>query len=278
MSMTRDDLVGHEPDIVELAKRLSWKPLTDEHRRRLAAEVMAQADVAVVRSRRRGWTIAGVVAAAAVLLVVGLGRDHQVADAPAVTASQSPEMVETSGRSVSALEAPVEAPPAARELHGVVQLHDGELTIDTRTREPVTIVTGQTRVTITSSRATVVARRGVIVTAQVFAGTAEITEAGHTRIVEAGEVWTPSPAASSLQEFRAGYELLRDGKYEEAIEAFDHATDPVVDEDARFWAAIAAERAGNKEDAAKRLNAFMRAFPASPRLDDARSALERVTR
>jgi TolA-binding protein len=117
----------------------------------------------------------------------------------------------------------------------------------------------------------------VIVTAQVFAGTAEITEAGRTRIVEAGEVWTPSAAASSLQEFRAGYELLRAGKFDEAVAAFDRATDPVVVEDAQFWAAIASERAGNKGESVRRLNAFMQAFPASPRLDDARAALERVT-
>ncbi|HUS31638.1 MAG TPA: hypothetical protein VMZ53_24205 [Kofleriaceae bacterium] len=275
--MSPDEIAAHEPEIVELAKRLPWKPLSEEHRRRLAAEVMAQADVAVVRSRRRGWAIAAVVAAAAaVALVVGLRRDVAT-HAPTIAAGESPESVETSGRSTSALESPP-APAVAPEIHGVVQLHDGELTIDTRQREPVTVVTGGTRVTITSSRATVVARRGVIITAQVFAGTAEITEAGHTRIVEAGEVWTPSPAATSLQSFRAGYELLRDGKYDDAVRVLDLATDPVVLEDATFWAAIACERAGNKAEAARRLEAFMTAFPASPRLDDARSALERVTR
>jgi hypothetical protein len=276
--MTSEELTAHEPDIVELAQRLPWKPLSEDHRRRLAAEVMAQADVAdvaVVRSRRRGWAVAAaLVAAAALAMFVGTRREIGT-HAPAVSATESPELVETSGHWSAASESP---PPATPELRGVVQLHDGELTIDTREREAVTIVTGTTRVTITGSRATVVARRGVIVTTRVFAGTAEIREAGQTRIVEAGEIWTPSPAKSSLQSFRAGYELLRDGKFEEAIEELDSATDPVVLEDAQFWAAIAYERLGKKAEAAERLEAFMAAFPASPRLDDARSALERVTR
>jgi hypothetical protein len=273
--MTPDEMAAHEPEIVELAQRLPWKPLSEEHRRRVAAEVMAQADVAVVRSRRRGWAIAAIVAAAAAaVLVVGLRREVERVNAPSFAIDQAPEATETSSRSTVSLE----SPPAAPELRGVVQLHDGELTIDTRSRGPVTVVTGGTRVTITSSRATVVARRGVIVTAQVFAGTAQIEEDGRTRIVEAGEVWTPAPAVSSLQLFRTGYEQLRAGHFDDAIAAFDRATDPVVLEDAQFWAAIACERAGKKDEAVRRLKAFMEAFPASPRVDDARSALERVTR
>lgn len=276
--MSAEELAGHEPEIVELAQRLPWKPLAEERRRRLAAEVMAQADFAVVRSRRRTWAIAvaAVALAASSVIVVGLRRGHSAA-APSIATGSSPELVETRARTTEQ----VETPPAEASIadgHGVVHLDDGELTIDTRMRGPVTVVAGDTRVTITSSRATVVARKGVIVTAQVFAGTAQIEAAGQTRIVEAGEVWTPSPAASSLQLFRVGYEALRGGRFAEAIAAFDRATDPVVVEDAQFWAAIAAERAGDRDDAARRLRAFMDAFPASPRLDDARSALERVTR
>ena len=55
-------------------------------------------------------------------------------------------------------------------------------------------------------------------------------------------------------------------------------TDPVVAEDAAFWAAIATERAGDSDGAATRLRTFLDRFPASPRAEAARAALERVTK
>ncbi|NVB84142.1 MAG: tetratricopeptide repeat protein, partial [Kofleriaceae bacterium] len=166
----------------------------------------------------------------------------------------------------------------------VVELRDGELAIDARDREPVTIVAGDTRVVIARSSAKVVARGGVIVTAQVFAGTAEVTERGRRQVVEEGEVWMPSKppappvAATGFDAFRAGWQALREARHTDAIEAFDRATDPAVAEDAAFWAAIACERAGRADDAATRLRAFVDRFPASPRLDAARAALQRVAR
>ena len=69
----------------------------------------------------------------------------------------------------------------------------GELAVDARDRGRITIVAGGAdKYVIARSRATVAARGSVIVTAQVFAGTAEITTAGKRRVVEAGEVWTPA--------------------------------------------------------------------------------------
>jgi TolA-binding protein len=58
--------------------------------------------------------------------------------------------------------------------------------------------------------------------------------------------------------------------------AFDRANDPVVVEEAMFWAAIASERAGNLDEAARRLRTFVERFPSSPWLEAARAAIARV--
>jgi TolA-binding protein len=74
--------------------------------------------------------------------------------------------------------------------------------------------------------------------------------------------------------FRAGWEALRAARYADAIAAFDRATDPAVAEDAMFWAAISAQRAGQADDARKRLDVFLATFPESPRAESARRARE----
>jgi TolA-binding protein len=84
----------------------------------------------------------------------------------------------------------------------------------------------------------------------------------------------PQDARSvSLATFRTGWEALHEGRNTDAIAAFDRATDPVVAEDAAFWAAVATERAGDAEAAARRYRAFLDRFPQSPHADTARSAL-----
>jgi TolA-binding protein len=210
--------------------------------------------------------------------VLLLGSRHQRAHAPVVAMpAEEPLAVEVLDRATVPDDRAPETELGDGRDHDVLELRDGELAIDTRAHKPVTVVAGGTRVTIAKSRATVVARGGVIVTAQVFAGTAEISEGGHRRVVEAGEVWTPSPAVTALDSFRTGYEAMRAGHFTDAIAAFDQATDPVVIEDAQFWAAISCERAGQREEAERRLRAFIAAFPSSPRLEDARAAIDRVT-
>ena len=47
---------------------------------------------------------------------------------------------------------------------------------------------------------------------------------------------TPTGAAAA---FRNGWEALRAERYRDAIAAFDRASDPVVAEDAAYWAAAA---------------------------------------
>ncbi|HTR53756.1 MAG TPA: tetratricopeptide repeat protein, partial [Kofleriaceae bacterium] len=63
----------------------------------------------------------------------------------------------------------------------------------------------------------------------------------------------------------------------DAVAAFDRATDPIVAEEAMFWAAVCAGRAGDDDDSARRLRAFLARFPHSPRRHDARAALEQLT-
>jgi len=275
-------ILAEQSEIVELAARVPRPPLAEARRRQLAAEMLAHADeihrveMDIVQRRGNMFALCGLAAVAATVVLL-LGSRHQRAHAPVVAMpADEPLTVEVLDRTTVHDDRAPETELADRE-HDVLELRDGELAIDTRAHKPVTVVAGGTRVTIAKSRATVVARGGVIVTAQVFAGTAEISEGGHRRVVEAGEVWTPSPAVTALDSFRTGYEAMRSGHFTDAIAAFDRATDPVVIEDAQFWAAISCERAGQRDEAERRLRAFIAAFPSSPRLEDARAAIDRVT-
>lgn len=83
-------------------------------------------------------------------------------------------------------------------------------------------------------------------------------------------------AQRAMTEFRAGWAELHAEHFPEAIAHFDRATDPVVSEDATYWAAIACERAGKQDEAVTRLRAFVTAFPKSPRHADARRVLTKL--
>jgi len=301
-------LLEEQRDVIALARRTPAPVLRADHRASLAAEVMARSDVGPHRDTRV-W-LAGIVLAAAVFVIVLLHgvRDASAPSLPELASTDEPpiEIVERA-RIEHAPEDVHQAPRRAeivssdadfarerRDAQDIVMLRDGELAIDARDREPVTVVAGDTRVTIARSRVHIIARTGVIVTARVFAGSAEVTTAGKRQVIDAGAVWTrETPAepgrdtaprapetgpSASLTAFRAGWEALRANRYLDAIAAFDRATDPVVAEDAAFWAAIASERAGNRADAATRLRAFVDRFPGSVRIEAARSALDRVSR
>jgi len=84
------------------------------------------------------------------------------------------------------------------------------------------------------------------------------------------------PADVALVAFRTGWTALRAGRNADAIAAFDRATSPVVAEDAIYWAAIAARRAGDRAEAARRLRAFLAAYPTSPHVASARAELAAV--
>src|SRR4030095_4227402 len=138
---------------------------------------------------------------------------------------------------------------------------DGEVTIDARGARPVEIATVGTRVRIGDAKVAVVAKRGVVETVTVIAGTVEVTSHGRRQVIESGTIWERDRAVdAAFDAFREGWTALRDGKYDAAIAAFDRAGDPAVAEDARYWAAVASERAGQKVEATRRFEEFLAKF------------------
>lgn len=97
--------------------------------------------------------------------------------------------------------------------------------------------------------------------AVLFAGSAEVTARD-----------------AALAAFRTGWRALRDKRTADAIAAFDRATDPIVAEDAAYWAAIASERAGDLTDAERRYAEFLARFAMSPRVTEIGAALVRLRR
>ena len=159
---------------------------------------------------------------------------------------------------------------------------------EARITAPVAATAPGPEVSIASGRAEVTAQDGVIVETHVLAGSAVVSDAGKSVVVHAGHVWkreapAPSPPppppappqpATSLAAFREGWTARDEGRNADAVAAFDRATDPVVAEEAMFWAAVCAGRAGDVRDSARRMSAFLDRFPNSLRAKDARRALE----
>jgi TolA-binding protein len=183
-----------------------------------------------------------------------------------------------------------------------VHVTEGALVLNTRGRHATEVVAGAARIAVADAQVRVKVRGGKLIQVQVFAGAAELTAAGRTRIIATGEIWRappePGPAGKpagltaapararapaalepprtpppAVRAFQIGWQALRDGRYPDAILAFDRATDAAVVEDARYWAAVAAARAGHQADAQARLRAFLQGFPSSPHAAQARAAL-----
>lgn len=304
-------LLEEQRDVRALAAGLAPPALSRSHRAALAAEVMARSDLAAppddedialpVRSRA-SFAIAGfaaVAAIAAILLSRG-EREQPVAPAPpAPVAIAPPPVAPPAPRTIESASPPPAAPPKAtvrgatadfawRGSDEIVHLRDGALAVDAVDARPVQIVAGETRVAVARARADVKARRGVIQTVTVIAGSVEVVAAGKRHVIEAGMTWErPSEAkpvapppidapALALAAFRDGWTALREGRHRDAIAAFDRATDPVVAEDAAYWAAVATERAGDREAAADRFAAFAARFPHSPRATTASATADRL--
>jgi TolA-binding protein len=154
-----------------------------------------------------------------------------------------------------------------------IELRDGTLSIDARDRSPVAVAIGDTTIHVANAHVEIVAAHGVIVSAHAFAGSVERTSPESKAVISAGEVWTPPPAAASLAAFRAGWSALHANRNADALIMFERATDPVISEEATFWAAIAAQRSGDHDGATRRFHAFLDAYPGSARADAARAAL-----
>ena len=288
--------VTEQRAIRELVRRAPAPPLPRARREAIAAEVLSRSYPQL--SGRRTWLAragvigAGLAAAAAVLALalwptpgatvarVELALDEETA-APVVRGVIA-EVAPAAPARRAALVRPggtAELTRLTLEDREVLELRNGTLTVDARDAREVEITMHGTTVHVEDAKICVSASAGVIDTVTVFAGSAEVTSRGKLVVVEAGMVWVPDAvgASTALREFRAGWAALRDGNLRVAVSAFDRARDPVVAEDAAYWAGVAAERLGDRRDAARRFAGFLDLFPASPHADTARIALARVT-
>ncbi|HEY4182064.1 MAG TPA: tetratricopeptide repeat protein [Kofleriaceae bacterium] len=264
----------------------------------LRAELLARRDAASARRARRPWAAAlAIVAALAVGALVVIFASHaatQVALVPPViepvdTGAQAPALPPATTESVG-----LPPPPVADGLvtgagrferdGDAVQLTDGSITIDSQGRRATQVVLRRTRVTVDGARIKITASGGNIVQIVVFAGSVEVERDGHVQVIESGELWRPAPKQAApvnaaavrspaVDAFHRGWTALQAKSYADAIAAFDEATDPAVAEDASFWAATAAARAGDSEEARRRLRIFVATYPESPHADSARAEL-----
>jgi len=289
--------VAEQRAIRELVRRAPAAPLPRARREAIAAEVMARSDAVAAPPSRfaRAGVASSVLVAAAALAIVGLGPVR--APAPTVARAEliASEAVPLVVRGV-AFEVAPDRPPAPPALvrpgrvadftkvtiedRDVLELRNGSLTVDARNAREIEITMRGTTVHVEQAKICVVARGGVISTVTVFAGSAEVSNHGKLTVVEAGMVWVPDAVGApiAMREFEVGWNALRGGDHRAAVEAFDRARDPVVAEDAAYWAAVAVERAGDRPEAARRFGGFLDLFPGSPHADAARVALERLAR
>jgi hypothetical protein len=295
-------------EIRALAQRLAPPQLDADRRARLAAETLAIADSAPVHRPWLGIGL-GVAAAAALALIAwstlrtgpervaiqwpdhawALAHTPIIHDAVAVTKTPAPvidPIVAAPAPRVAAVPSHAAASVSGdddadftrddRNERDTVQLHDGTISIDARDRAPVAVAIGDTTIQVVNARVEIRAAHGLIVSAHSFAGSVERTSPESTAVITAGEVWTPPPAEASLAAFRVGWQALHDNHNADALVAFERANDPVIAEESAFWAAIAAQRAGDKDGATQRFKAFLDAYPQSPRADAARAALVKL--
>ena len=288
-------LVDEQRSLRHLAQRLAAPTLTRERRQRIAAEVLAAADQLAAPRRRVpiaavGVAFAAAAAAAAAAAVVWprVGAPSaEVVAPPALSAAVHRDPLGAPDRAVAMLEVPAPLSPARiedvqthviHEVRGgrdVLTLADGSITLDSRDARDVDVRVAETLVHVNTARVRVHARAGAILSVQVIAGSAEIETPSRRVRVEPETTWFAEPSREQLavRAFRDGWVALRDGRNAVAIGLFDRATDGAVAEDAAYWAAVAAVRAGDPS-AAHRLAEFVRRFPSSPRASQATRFLD----
>jgi len=291
-------------EIRALALQLEPPRLDADRRAQLAAETLALADDAPAR---RPWLGIGLGVAAAAVAVVAWSMlrsgpeaiamewpDHAwvvartpivhdaviVAHAPASVVAPAPvaHVAVVASHAAASISGDDDADFTRDDANerDTVQLHDGTISIDARDRAPVAVAIGDTTIQVKNARVEIRAAHGLIVSAHSFAGSVERTSPESTAVISAGEVWTPPPAEASLAAFRVGWQALHDNHNAEALVAFERASDPVIAEESAFWAAIASQRIGDKDGASQRFEAFLEAYPQSPRADAARAALAKL--
>lgn len=249
--------------------------LGEARRKELAAELLAIAQHPVQPRRRTApfAVTAGALAAAVALWV----RPLTVEEVPVSVELASSEPIATGTSSVIYLEAPprLQAPriegsgATFRHVTGerdAIALYEGAIEVDTRATRDADVTIGGAVVRVSDAAVRIRARGRTIVSVQVVVGAAQVTVDGRQLTVQRDAIWIAGPSAKqqSLAAFRDGWMALREGKHHDAMTLFDRVTDPIVIEEATYWAAIAAQRSGDAELARTRLAAFLRRFPSSP--------------
>lgn len=88
-----------------------------------------------------------------------------------------------------------------------------------------------------------------------------------------GQDTAAQQTAAAKSQYDLGLERFKDGKYDEALKAFDayiaHATDPALVDNANFWAGESLAASGKHEDAILRYDVVIKQYPKSDKLPDA---------
>jgi hypothetical protein len=276
--------VDTERALRERLQRLPAFTLPTARRRELAAELVAMAER---EPTSRAWRVPVTVVvalAAAVALVAAWPRSRVAVafDVPAGEHVVVPERAIAHELAPPRLRAPrIEARDGARlsqrigDDRDIVTLTDGDIEIDSRAARNVDVKIGSAVVRVDDAKVVVRARHRAIVNVEVVIGAAAVIGTDRRVIVERGSVWSSEPTASerSLRAFRDAWVALRSGHNAEAMELFDAATDRAVAEEAAYWGAIAAKRAGQDDAARDRLTDFVQRFPQSPYVAQAKALL-----
>lgn len=264
----------------DVLRSLPVPALTQSHRRALAAELIATADH---RPRRRGFTriaIGGGLAVAAALALALWPRSLRPESVTVALDSREP--IALASRSAAPEDEPpradldlpaapaIAAASGARFEHRVgadrdaITLIDGVLDLDTRGKRAVDVAVGDTAIAVTDAAVHIEAHRRSVVSVKVVVGAARIDSAEHHLVLQRDSEWLPAPSAKtrSLTAFRDAWIALRGGRNADAMRLFDSVVDPVVLEEASWWAQVAARRA-NDPSADDRLAKFRQAFPQS---------------
>jgi hypothetical protein len=261
-----------------------------ETRRAIKAETMASValEPVVPRSSRHGaiaLATCGVLAAAISIVVVSKRATDASPPAIAIASRESPSPVvrmtakESAPPRRAAPEITARAGTMFSQIPGadrdVIVLQDGALDVDARSARDVDVHVGPAIVQIANASVRVQARQYTIVSVEVVVGAAQVNGPNQHVTLARGTVWTErsAPAVGGLASFRDAWIALRAGDNRTAISLFDRATDPAVAEEAHYWAAVAAKRAGDDADARRRFADFVVRFPASPYIDQARQAV-----
>lgn len=250
--------------------------MTPAHRAEMAAELLARVQLAPP-APRRGRVIIAAATALAASLAVALAWPRSVESTSAPLAMPSPELPSLRSSSVAALEEPPLVAAPRLEASGgavlsrragadrdVLNLSDGVIELDTRTARNVDVRVGDAVIRVDDAAVKITARQRTIVSVQVIVGAARITSADQHVTLQRDSLWMPGPSAKqqSMSTFKDAWVALRAGRNREAIELFDRVTDPVAIEEATYWAAVAAKRAGDA-DASDRLARFLEKYPDS---------------